>query len=301
MVVNNFDRVSGPAWFDADGYGGFRHDIDPGMPYVEGIEYVGDQYETCRAHEYVNDSYPGFGASFTDKAAGIVKGNTFDFVSIHARTLLALGYEVYSVSAEAWSREFTFSESSFAADILCGRQVSTVTGSPGEPCRHQVFPAGLRRTIEEYADGGGNLIISGTNIGTDIWSSVYPLVRDEEAKAEEAAFAERVFGYKWRSGFASRSCGIQRFRSRLWSVAGLPQQCDLHNPDIYEICNPDALSAASLRAFPVLRYDDSGLNAAIYYHSGTHKAASYGFPLETVSDSASLQAIIADALLFFGK
>ena len=302
MIVNNFDRISGPAWFETGDYAGFNCDTDPGVPYMTGIEQVGDNFEFRREQEYVSDTYPGFGATYTDRACSRVKGNTFDFASIHAGALMELGYEVYSVSHTAWESNFSFGESSFTADILCGRQISTVTGSSAEECRFKVFPAGLRKAIEEYADAGGNIIISGTDIASDVWAPVYPVVIDPAVREEEEAFVKRVLGYTWRSGFGSMDGSIKKFRNRTWSVNGLPKACSLDaSGKIYRAVNPDALSSASSDAFPVLRYADTNLNAAIYYSGKGYKAACYGFPLETLSSHSDLKEIISDAIRFFNN
>lgn len=302
MVVNNFYRISGPAWFDSEKYAGFNCDTDPGVPYMTGIEYVGDNFEYCRERQYVSDSYPGFGATHTDGACRRIAGNTFDFVKIHARALMDLGYEVFSTGRDAWAHNFSFSESAFATDILCGRQVSTITGSTSEECRYRVFPRELRKVMEEYADAGGHIIISGTDIATDVWSSVYPVIRAKDESEDEQAFVRRVLGYTWRSGFGSSDGSLKKFRNRIWSVNGLPKTCGTDSSGrIYKACNPDALSAASSDAFPVLRYGDSNLNAAIYYSGKGHKAASYGFPLETVAEKEDLMMILGDAIRFFSN
>ena len=231
-----------------------------------------------------------------------IKGNTFDFVSIHARALMMTGHCVYSVSRDAWTEDSSLGHSAFAADILCGKQVSTVTCHPDDPVRFSVFPEKLRCTVKEFADNGGHLIISGADIATDVWSCVYPVKTDSADNAAMQGFVSSVFGYKWFSGFGSKTGQLKRFRNRKWPTTGLPRESGFDREsgkDIYRVENPDALSAASPEAFPVMRYSDSNLNAGIYYKSGTHKAVSYGFPLETLGNREDLRLIFVDAIRFF--
>jgi len=302
MVVNNFDRVSGPAWIDSDMYAGFDCNIDGGVPYMLGIEHAGKDYEFRREQEFVSNEYAGFGASHIDMNCSQIKGNTFDFASVHAKALMDLGYNVFSVSRDAWTGNGWMGNGSFAADIICGKQVSTVTASSDEPVKYRVFPKEFKKTIETYAEGGGHLIISGADIATDVWSSVFPVAVDSLTREDDKAFVGRVFGYVWRSGYGSHSGQIKRFRNRRWATTGLPAECSIDRSEgenIYIVENPDALSAASIKSFPVLRYADSNLNAGIYYESKTHKAASYGFPLETLTSPADISAILSDALRYF--
>ncbi|MCQ2149548.1 MAG: xanthan lyase [Bacteroidales bacterium] len=302
MVVNNFDRISGPAWIDSEEYAGFDCDLDAGVPYMTGTELVGRQYEFRRDREFVSNAYPGFGASHDNQACREIKGNTFDFVSIHARALMMTGHCVYSVSRDAWTEDSSLGHSAFAADILCGKQVSTVTCHPDDPVRFSVFPEKLRCTVKEFADNGGHLIISGADIATDVWSCVYPVKTDSADNAAMQGFVSSVFGYKWFSGFGSKTGQLKRFRNRKWPTTGLPRESGFDREsgkDIYRVENPDALSAASPEAFPVMRYSDSNLNAGIYYKSGTHKAVSYGFPLETLGNREDLRLIFVDAIRFF--
>ena len=83
LIVNNFDRVSGPAFIDTPEYAGFRNDLDSGVPHVRDIAYIGEMYQLRRDSEYISNDNPGFGASYDDYAGKIVAGNTFDFPSIH--------------------------------------------------------------------------------------------------------------------------------------------------------------------------------------------------------------------------
>jgi len=302
LVVNNFDRVSGPAWLDSDTYAGFDCEIDSGVPYMLGIEHAGKDYEFRRDKEYVSFEYAGFGASHLDMTCSQIKGNTFDFAAVHARALLGLGYPVFSISRDAWTGSYSLGKDAFAADIICGKQVSTVTASSSEKVKYRVFPDDFQKTLETFADSGGHLFVSGSYIASDIWSSVFPVAIDSLTTVRSKDFASRVLGYVWRSGYGSQSGEMKRFRNRRWATTGLPAECSIDGSEgvnVYKVDNPDALSAASIKAFPVMRYTDTNLNAGIYYDAKSHKAVSYGFPLEVLTDPSDIQAILSDALRYF--
>ena len=92
LVVNNFDRVAPPAWFDTPTYAGFDERLDAGVPYMYEINKIGEMYQYRRDLQWQDDDNPGFGASYTDNAGRLVPGNTFDFTTIHGKSQMAAGY-----------------------------------------------------------------------------------------------------------------------------------------------------------------------------------------------------------------
>ena len=91
LIVNNFDRVSGPAFFDTPNYAGFDNRLDSGVPYIKDIAFIGEMYQSRRRLDWLSDDNPGFGASFDDKAGIPVAGNTFDYAVLHGNAILKAG------------------------------------------------------------------------------------------------------------------------------------------------------------------------------------------------------------------
>ena len=294
MVVNNFDRVSGPTWFDSETYGGFLYNEDGGVGYINDIAFSGDVYEFRRDMEWIDDDNPGWGGSSIDKAGAIIPGNTFDYAKVHGRALMAAGRPFYSVSAAAWESDPSMGKGTGAVDIICGKQVKTFAG-PGK-VRYAVFPAELQSAIKAYTSGGGNVLISGANIATDVWDRVFPIEIDKQQREQDIKFVQEVLGYKWHTGHGSYTGQA--------APAGGGKAIAFHrerNSEVYHVENPDGIVPADDKGVTTYRYTGNNVPAAVQFTAKGYKVASFGFPLETVTDYSDMEMLIRDALTFFGN
>ena len=277
LIVNDFDRVSAPAWVESPGYAGFESRLDTGVPYIRDIGYIGENYEFRRSALFVDNAYPGFGASYDDRAALSVAGNTFDFPYRHGVALMRLGYPFHSASREAFCE---MDEPIFAVDLICGKQGRTPTGRGAYPERFPVWTDALTAALRKVVKTGGNLLVSGANILSD--------AQDTPA----AAFAQEVLGCTLANPFGTHT-GL---------IADMPFSRDL-NPDIYSVECPDALKPAGKTARAWLRYPGSGLTAAVYCQGDNFRTVSLGVPLETVVRAADREWILREVMdyLYNGK
>ena len=172
LIVNNFTRISAPAWFDTPGYGGFMDNIDSGVPYIREINFVGEMNQFDRTKAWTDDDNPGFGGSYTNRGGRIVAGNTFDYPALHGRVLLNAGYAFCSVSADYFPAMDTAPYA--AVDLICGKQVTTRVGRGAIQDRYTVFPVPMQDALRDYAAKGGSILVAGAYIGTDAWDQVYP-------------------------------------------------------------------------------------------------------------------------------
>ncbi|MBR4756974.1 MAG: xanthan lyase, partial [Bacteroidales bacterium] len=247
-VVNNFTRVSPPAWFDTPDYAGFSNDLDAGVPYMRGINFIGKQYQFRRELPWVDDDNPGFGGSYTSLAGNVVPGNTFDFTVIHGKSILASGHPFHSVSASAFMSGACSGKSDFAVDLICGKQVTTIVGSGKVADRFQVFPSDLQKAMIDFAAEGGNLIVSGANIGTDIWDEVFPIKADSLYKATAREFAENTLGFKWLTNFATNGSSVQAMGNGSLDLFGKMDRTEFWketNGTIYNVETPDGIVPSS--------------------------------------------------------
>ncbi len=299
LVVNNFTRISPPAWFDTPDYAGFLDELDAGVPYMREINFIGDQYQIRRDMPWKNDDNPGFGASFNDFAGKIIPGNTFDFAAIHARAILRAGHVVHSSSSAALMEGLLTPDGEFALDLICGKQVTTPIGGGAKGCRFQVFPAALRKVLQDFSVAGGNLIVSGADIGTDLWDKVFPIQPDPSYTEPAKAFAETVLGYRWGGNYASRIGTIRSVRNSVLPLKGKLVSMEFwkeRNQFIYNVETPDALEPANVKSIPFLRYGDTGSNAGLLFDAGTYKAVTLGFPIETMKNQEDIDILLAGIL-----
>ena len=304
LIVNNFDRVSCPAWFDTPLYAGFDNSLDSGVPYIKDISYIGEMYEMRRDMPWTDDDNPGFGASYSDCAGKPVAGNTFDYPYIHGKAVLEAGYPFFSSSADAFTSDSTLRLQAWTADIICGKQVTTPTGRGAVKDRYRIFPEEMQHALRAFTSAGGNVLISGANIGTDVWDRVFPVQCDSAFRAGSVRFVQDVLGYRWICDRASKSAEISpepEYLSgfRLEGITGTMSVCNKPNSRIYSVETPDGIAPAGKASRTFLRYTDSRISAGVCFDAGTYKAVSLGFPIETIEEPEAINDIISSTLKYF--
>lgn len=302
LIVNNFDRISGPAFIDTPEYAGFDNRKDSGVPYVKDIAYIGDMYEFRRQAEFITNDNPGFGASSTDYAGGTVAGNTFDFIVTHGKAMMKAGYPFYSCSNETFCSDTSFRSGAWAVDLICGKQVTTSTGS-GMSQKYEVFPAEMQEAISKFTEDGGSILVSGAYIGTDVWDSVFPVRKDSTFTENSKKFARNVLGYRWASGKGSRNGKIRFIRNdRIDAdLSANLSICNEINPETYCVESPDGISPASGKSRSFMRYADTGISAGICHEGNGYRTVCLGFPIETLDSEEDIDRIIRLTLEFFSR
>ena len=289
LIVNNFNRVSAPAWIDTPEYAGFEPRLDEGMPWKRDITYIGENYEFRRNIKWESDEAPGFGATYTDKAGLVVAGNTFDYPVVHGRSILALGFPFCSMSSDAFCADTTLVSSYKTLDLICGAQVTTKSGSGAYPDRFQVFPAPMQAALRTWASNGGHILLSGSNITTDVWSSVYDIDMNTPEREATKEFVSGVLGFKY-AGSSATSLGL---------VAGMPFYHSL-NADCYSCTHPDGVAPSGKAGSVWMRYDVSGTPAGVMHSGNGYKVASLGVPIECLKRSDDREHVLREAFTFFG-
>lgn len=295
LIVNNFDRVSAPAWMEGPGIAGFYSRLDGGVPYVNDISYIGENYEFRRSLRWESDLNPGCGASWDDCAGRIIAGNSFDYPAVHGRSLMRLGYSFQSMSSDAFCADTAqICGSGRILDLICGKQALTVQGNGRVAARFKLFTPELREAIRAWTASGGNMIISGSNIGTDPWVNCC----NEDDAEQQKQFVSEVLGYKHSSSFGSyvgevRPAGRNvKISYPFYNSPG--EQC-------YCVECPDAIEPASRKGKVWLRYVGTGAPAAVFHDAGGYRVCAVGIPLEILKNEADRDSIFEYSLGLFAK
>ncbi len=301
LIVNNFDRVSAPAFVDTPTYAGFDNRTDSGVPHIRDIAYIGDMYQFSRGLEWIDDDNPGHGASDMDKAGEIVAGNTFDYASVHGRAILKAGYPFHSCSNEAFVSDTLLRHQAWALDLICGKQVTTTVGN-GLQQKYTVFTPTIQKELRAFTAQGGNVLVSGSNIGTDIWDGIYPVKVDSVFREKSIKFATEVLGFRWMGNYAGRrgtvrgvSNGMVGFSSRPFGFHTEP------NPLKYSVETPDGIVPSSASGKTVMRYTDTNISAGVGFEGKGYRTICLGFPIEALRDDKDIESIITETLEFFEK
>ena len=295
LVVNGFTRVSGPDWFEDSIRAGFDDNKDHGVPYIQQINYLGSQYEFRRSVEWKDDDSPGFGASRSDCETMNVAGNNFDYPAVHGESLMLAGYSFVSCSQQALEHNYN-TEGYRLMDLILGKQKEISTGSGLKPTRFKIYTAGLQNALRQFTAAGGNVLMSGSYVGSDLWDNA---AGNNDADGQR--FARDVMGFEWLNGRASLDGTLMTVDS---PVEGLSAQGDWDfvnklNDKQYAVESPDAIRASDSQGFTWMRYGENGLPAGIASDRGNYRTVVLGFPLEAMtygSERTNLMQRILDYL-----
>ncbi len=302
LVVNNFDRVSGPVFFDTPEYAGFNNSIDSGVPYLRDITFIGEMYQNYRNAEYCTNDNAGFGSCHQYYLGKTVAGNTFDYAYTHGKAIMEAGYPFCSCSNEAFCKGDQTWKDVWSVDLICGKQVTTVVGSAAHGTKYTVFDPQMQQTLKDYTAAGGHVLISGAYIATDIWSSIYKYDKDAEMTKSSIKFAENVLGYRWASSHASRT-GELYFTNCDQMNTKKGRKISFYNTineDFYCIESADGINPRG-NAKVFLRYHDTDISAAICKDGEGYKTVCIGFPIETLKNEKDIENIISLTLEYFSK
>lgn len=297
MVVNGFTRVSAPDWFVAsEEIAGFCSKRDHGVPYINDISFIGDQFEFRRSLPWVDDDSAGFGASHTNMESKVVAGNTFDFAAVHGRAVLEAGYSFVSSSVAAVENRDVDLNKYFAVDLILGKQKEIQIGRGEKPNRFRTFPKSLQTALKTYCQNGGNVMVTGSYVATDLWDN-------ENADDADRNFAREVLGYQWRVGQAAVEGGVRTVPSAFGDFAEQTIRFEQTlNDKLYAVESPDALIAADPNTGSVaMRYTENNIPAAVVAQFATHRTFVAGFPFETINSAGERNALMKDVLNFFNN
>ena len=295
LVVNGFDRLSAPASFAMDSaYAGFNNDKDPGVPYLSEISFIGKQYEFNRKKPWVSDDSPGFGASHSDYETKVIAGNTFDYPFLHGKAIKAAGYSFVSASEKSVIREDINLTSFKIIDLILGKQKQTFVGNAKKVPEFKTFPLALQQQIQRYCDAGGNLLLSGAYIGSDMCEGTKPLDGDRR-------FIENVLKYKFSTSHASVKGNVSVVASPFKQFKKTDfTYYDEPNSTAYYVDGPDAIEPVGEGSFSICRYAENNLGAAVGF-SGNYKICSFAFPIEAIKLEKDRARLMDEILQFFSK
>jgi hypothetical protein len=196
-------------------------------------------------------------------------GNTFDYPVMHGKVLAKMGYSFISANAYAID---TIADVD-AVDLIMGKQKLTVLGTD---TAFKSFTPELQKVVADYLAQGGNLLVSGAHIASDMQSK------------EDKAFIKDQLHYTYRCDHASKQGSLvvnsPALSTATYTFHTTPNANRIHteNPDCIHPTN-GALCAA--------RYTDTELSAAVVY-DGTKeqkgKTLAWGFMLESTQDFNTL-------------
>lgn len=237
LIINGFERISGPAVVDEPEFKGFANFLDSGVPDRYDINYTGDQFDYDPDSEWRTNDAPGHGASHADFETRVVPGNRFDFPAVYGEALMEL--EIPFVSASAASvrnRQVDMTEYD-AVVLILGKQKTTRSPKHDRLDREpefKVFPQRMREEIERYLQLGGRMFISGAHVGTD--AEIH-----QSEDPEGMTFIRQKLRFANETNHAARTGGVRVVSDSLLTTGYQFTFNTGYHPEIYRVDAPDAI------------------------------------------------------------
>ena len=295
LIINGFERISAPESFALDTtYAGFLNTVDAGVPYIANIGFTGQQYEFKRNTPWNDNDAAGFGASHANEETKIIAGNTFDYPYLHGKAIKAAGYSFVSSSVKAVVNGDIQMNNYKYANLILGKQKQTLIGSKKRAPEFSTFPQPLQAAIRSYCSNGGNMLISGAYIASDLYNN-------DTISIEDKAFLEDVLKLKLRTSNAAITGQVNTAASAFGKFPLLKfNYHNTPNSNSYYIESPDAIEPAHAKAITLCRYSENNRSAAVAYKE-EYGVCVFGFPLETITDEKVREELIKGVLSFFER
>ena len=276
LIINGFDRVSGPAVINTFDKAGFDLEQDPGVPYLSNISFSGAQIGFDRA-QAGKEGEGSLGYSGRELEGMKIAGNTFDYPFVHGRAIQAAGkYSFVSCSDEAVENGTVTLEDYPVVDYILGMEKE----DPAHKVYYKTFSSVMQRFITSYCQSGGNLFVSGAYVGSDM-----------SGTQGNREFTEKILKYGYQNSMTNKSSNRINGLGRTITIPRTP------NETSYAVPAPDCIVPVDT-AFPVFTYVPGNQSAGIAY-KGNYRTFVLGFPFESIQSEADRATIMAGILGFF--
>ena len=275
MIVNGFQRLSGPSQINTPTEKGFDLNADPGVSYGMTAGWSGTQqvFSTSTAGR---EGYGTFGYCGNEMAGQFVAGNSFNYVAEHTLAIMSAGrYNVVSASKGSLEWGGVNLHDYDAIDLILGNERSGIATH-----YYKTFTPQMRKQLLAYQKSGrGALLVSGSYIGSDM--------RDEEEKA----FLQQLLHFTHQGT-------VRTDNSTVTGVQQIFAVTNTLNPDHYATVQSDVLQPCG-SAFVAMQYR-GGQTAAVAYRGETNTFA-MGFPFECITNSAQRAMVMKGIMNFLIK
>ena len=278
LVVNGFQRLSGPETVITDSTQGFDILSDPGVQYmISPILSGAQQIFTLDSIDSEEEVSLGIG---DDSLNGdLLAGNTFDYPVIHGRSIAQAGWSFISCSREAVQDGIINLTDYYVVDLILGLQKRSAQDTI---CNkdYSTFPSSMQKSIRSFLQKGGKLLCSGSYVGADMISEI----KDE-------SFTSEILHYRWDGPLPSHTDT---------QIKGMRSKADIRrkaNKDGYGVTKPDVIIPVGL-ASTLFTYSDSRLTAGVGYKDRTCATLTLGFPFESIESPRERDRIMKSALTY---
>lgn len=287
LIVNGFTRVSAPGIIDEGGRAGFDSENDFGVPYIRDISFSGYQHEFRRG---AGD----LGRSDGNYISTVIAGNTFDFPYIHGTSVAAAGYGFVSSSVGAVIAGGVNLRDYDVVDLILGKQKETKIGGGQSGWNYKTFPAELQKKLRVFVEKGGDLLVTGQYVVSDLYSmrssradqdfatQILGISPGEQEKVRSPRFIPANDAYS--DGFGRRNYS---FNNTL-------------NDKMYIVETPDMLEPIG-EGMVLFEFDGNSGAAGVTREDGKSRTVVMSIPFEIITGAENRNALMKEILDYFKK
>lgn len=291
LIVNGFDRLSGPATIENPVEQGFDLRTDAGIPYMYSTSFCGEQTGFDRRNIGI-ETEGGLGYSNDGLTGMKIAGNTFDYPFIHGKAIQATGgYSFTSCSDEAVEGGYVTLSAYPIVDFIAGME-KTGGRSAMNGEKYQVFSTEMQQLLTDYLKQGGSLMASGPFIGSD------PIQHTATGKE----FITSIL--KFTPGTSLPLPHTAGNKSVVYTSAITNGRLTVTIPRTLNETQLAVPSPATLHpnspAFAALAYED-GHPASVCYPGTDYRTFVLGFPFECIREADGRANLMAMILNFLSK
>ncbi|MCM1005831.1 MAG: xanthan lyase [Prevotella sp.] len=285
LIVNGFTRVSGPGIVNEGGRLGFDSENDFGVPYIRDISFAGHQRNFSRSSSEL-------GRSDSNYISTIIAGNTFNYPYVHGYSISNAGYGFVSCSVQAVEKGEVNLRDYDVVDLILGKQKESKTGNGQSGWNYKTFPEALQKKIRTFVHHGGDLLVTGEYVASDLYST-----RSSQADRD---FATQILGVTLSEVEKVRSPRIQPaddarkggFANRSYSYN------NTLNEDMYIVESPDMLQPIGEGEI-LFDFDGNTGAAGIQRRDGKSTTIVMSIPFESITNVDFRNALMKEILTSF--
>lgn len=274
LIVNGFDRLSAPYFYNTPDSVGFDITIDPGVSYKRELTFTGRQL-------YFNpdglgkEGPCGLGNCLTDIEGSIIAGNTFDYTFVHGKAIQAAGgLSFVSSSDEAVESGMQQLKNYDIVDYICGLEKED-NSYPGKS--YKTFSPVMQQKITEFCSLGRGVMVSGSFIASDMQTQ------------DEREFTSYILHYGLER---NKRNDVNEFVIGLDNNVSIQVEAD---KEIYQSLYSDRILPVGEGFIPMIYSDNGG--AAVAY-KGSYRTFSMSFPFEIITSVEKRSQIMASIMNF---
>lgn len=274
LIVNGFDRLAAPYFYNTPDSVGFDIAIDPGVSYKRELTFTGRQL-------YFNpdglgkEGPCGLGNCLTDIEGSIIAGNTFDYTFVHGKAIQAAGgLSFVSSSDEAVESGMQQLKNYDIVDYICGLEKED-NSYPGKS--YKTFSPVMQQKITEFCSLGRGVMVSGSFIASDMQTQ------------DEREFTSYILHYGLKR---NKRNDVNEFVIGLDNNISIQVEAD---KEIYQSLYSDRILPVGEGFIPMIYSDNGG--AAVAY-KGSYRTFSMSFPFEIITSAEKRSQIMASIMNF---